>query len=101
MIGLSEVFSRALVGCAVVWLATGLVVVVWNGWDRWRNRRWDPCSRSGWTRHGTGSPVTSLWPLMCSRSTIGYDGALASDQAEDYYRLAAEALVHVDARRGA
>lgn len=31
----------------------------------------------------------------------GYDNALASDQAEDYYQLAAEALVHIDARRGA
>lgn len=30
----------------------------------------------------------------------GFDSALASDQAEDYYRLAAEALLHIDGRRG-
>ena len=31
----------------------------------------------------------------------GWDSATASDQAEDYYRSAAEALLHVQTRAGA
>lgn len=41
MISVSEVVSRAVIACAVVWALVGLVVVVWNAWDRWQNRRWE------------------------------------------------------------
>lgn len=41
MISISEVVSRAVIACFTVWALVGVVVVVWNGWDRWQNRRWE------------------------------------------------------------